>query len=466
MCRSEGFLDVQFKYLGGLWVLFEFLSHNAKDNFIKHEGILSRFSSLKPWHDDFVVKERLIWLEIEGVPLRAWNKETFTYICSKWGEVLFSDDTDECNRLSKWLCIKSSYASLVFATIMIPLNKVTYAIRVRELCSWTPSFLGEDSVTDDEDFMGKYEADKANFFENKDVESAVGLANDIGDENIYINNDQVHNECAHEVPVTTHKYGSNGTDEEPLDSDPFKLDSLIKKRGGKDTKEKCSVTPDFLPGFSPNSHKNQKGSVSCNKQEDDVSREHLRFSLVEHLEETIKVGLALGLNMEGCENTLASLIVGNGEIIETKVLHVDLWMLRQVWGNSHFDFASISTRGMSGLWFPNDVRLMWIIVYAPQNLPIREAGERYRLIFNEMQAEIFNEFISNSALIDILLGGFSFTWIDKWGSNMSKLDQFLVSNSFYEVFSHVSGVILEKGIPDHSPILLKEFVADCGPTPF
>ncbi|GKG19980.1 hypothetical protein Tco_0379781, partial [Tanacetum coccineum] len=123
---------------------------------------------------------------------------------------------------------------------MIPFNKVTYAIQVRGLCSWTPSFLGEDSVTDDEDFMGKYEADKAEFFENKDAESVVGLANDIEDENIYVNNDQVHDECAHEVSVTTHKYGSNGTGEEPLDSDPFELDSLIKKRGGKDTKEKCS----------------------------------------------------------------------------------------------------------------------------------------------------------------------------------------------------------------------------------
>ncbi|GJW69243.1 hypothetical protein Tco_0123667 [Tanacetum coccineum] len=44
------------------------------------------FSSLKPRHDDFVVEERLIWLEIEGVPIRAWNNDTFNQICSKWGE--------------------------------------------------------------------------------------------------------------------------------------------------------------------------------------------------------------------------------------------------------------------------------------------------------------------------------------------------------------------------------------------
>ncbi|GKE27777.1 hypothetical protein Tco_1443161 [Tanacetum coccineum] len=83
LCLSEGFLDVQFKYLGGLWVLFEFNSQDAKDKFITHEGIMPRFSSLKPWHDDFVVEERLIWLEIERVPLRAWNNNNFTQVCSK-----------------------------------------------------------------------------------------------------------------------------------------------------------------------------------------------------------------------------------------------------------------------------------------------------------------------------------------------------------------------------------------------
>nr|GEW86343.1 RNA-directed DNA polymerase, eukaryota, reverse transcriptase zinc-binding domain protein [Tanacetum cinerariifolium] len=32
--------------------------------------------------------------------------------------------------------------------------------------------------------------------------------------------------------------------------------------------------------------------------------------------------------------------------IENKILQVDLWMLRQVWGNNHFNFASTSAKGM------------------------------------------------------------------------------------------------------------------------
>ncbi|GJV09703.1 RNA-directed DNA polymerase, eukaryota [Tanacetum coccineum] len=203
------------------------------------------------------------------------------------------------------------------------------------------------------------------------------------------------------------------------------------------------------------------------------------------------------------------------------MLRVDLWMLRQVWGNSHFDFASTSARGKSGgilclwnslvfckskilcnenyvvidgLWTPDDIQIRWIVVYAPQNLSckialwsslanliadwdgilmmmgdfneVREAGERYGSIFKEKQADLFNEFISNAFLIDVPLDGFNYTWTDKWGSKMSKLDRFLVSESFYETFHHISGVVLLKGTPDHRPILLRENVADYGPTPF
>ncbi|GKG24520.1 RNA-directed DNA polymerase, eukaryota, reverse transcriptase zinc-binding domain protein, partial [Tanacetum coccineum] len=97
---------------------------------------------------------------------------------------------------------------------------------------------------------------------------------------------------------------------------------------------------------------------------------------------------------------------------------------------------------------------------------VRDASERFGSVLNERQTYIFNEFIANSSLIDISLGGYKFTWTDKWGSKMSMLDRFLISESFYDVFPHVTGVVLEKGIPDHRLILLKDFKVDFGPTPF
>nr|GEZ36918.1 reverse transcriptase domain, reverse transcriptase zinc-binding domain protein [Tanacetum cinerariifolium] len=88
LCRSEGFLDVEFNYLGGLWVLFEFLSQDAMDKFIKHEGILSKFSSLKPWHDDIVVDE----LTKDGDSMSKYEDEEV--------KIFKGDDAKSDNRIS------------------------------------------------------------------------------------------------------------------------------------------------------------------------------------------------------------------------------------------------------------------------------------------------------------------------------------------------------------------------------
>nr|GEZ47408.1 RNA-directed DNA polymerase, eukaryota, reverse transcriptase zinc-binding domain protein [Tanacetum cinerariifolium] len=79
---------------------------------------------------------------------------------------------------------------------------------------------------------------------------------------------------------------------------------------------------------------------------------------------------------------------------------------------------------------------------------VRTASERYGSTFNERNSGFFNSFISNSSVFDILLGGFNFTWTNKWGSKMSKLGRFLVSDNFLDVFSFATGVILEKEASD------------------
>nr|GFB10170.1 hypothetical protein [Tanacetum cinerariifolium] len=142
----------------------------------------------------------------------------------------------------------------------------------------------------------------------------------------------------------------------------------------------------------------------------------------------------------------------------------------------------------------NDINIMFITVYAPQDMPsklmlwdqltrlisgwnghvvvlgdfneVRIASERFGSVFNARQADNFNLFISNLNLIDVPLGGYKFTWTDKWASKMSKLDRYLISECMLDSFPNITGLILEKGIPDHRPILLKESVADYGPTPF
>ncbi|PWA72044.1 hypothetical protein CTI12_AA274020 [Artemisia annua] len=306
ICSSEGFLDVDFKYLGGLWVLFDFNSKEARDKFHNHKGVNTWFSILKGWHDDFVVEERLLWLEIEGVPIRAWHNDVFTNICGKWGEVLFMDDSDHSNRLSKRVCIKSAHAPLVFVTTFVTLNNVTYAIRVRELCSWTPNFLGNDTDSDDSSSNERAEEQGDNLFEDEEEGSNIEIKGDAcQDTDFHVKDTQ---EQVQDVPSSIPNVTPISPKIPSLDSDPFGLEPLINKAIRKDSK---SETPEFPPGFSPKCDVHASDSINNLSSKEAVTQPG--FSLLARLEETIKVGLALGLNMEGCEKTFASLIDNTGD---------------------------------------------------------------------------------------------------------------------------------------------------------
>lgn len=323
MCHNEGFLNVDFKYLGGLWVLFDFDSEEARNKFLSHKGILTWFSSLIPWYNEFVVDERLVWLEIEGVPVRAWDNLVFTKICNRWGEIIFIDESDVCNRLSKRLCIKSTHMDLIFVSIMVTLNNVNYNIRVRELCSWTPTFASIDNDSDEDISFGAY--DKSDNDSNGDGGSGDGVSESDADDGDggskfdadpivgeVLENFALNQEAGDQVPevnLNTPKFEGKAM-ESPI-SDPFELDELIKK-SSKPQKSRKSITPEFPPGFSSNFNNVHASSDSVhnlahNSSAGDLCK-HPGFSMLERLEETIKVGLALGLDMEGCEKTLASLI--------------------------------------------------------------------------------------------------------------------------------------------------------------
>ncbi|GJW82711.1 RNA-directed DNA polymerase, eukaryota [Tanacetum coccineum] len=96
----------------------------------------------------------------------------------------------------------------------------------------------------------------------------------------------------------------------------------------------------------------------------------------------------------------------------------------------------------------------------------RYASERHGSIFHASNVAEFNMFIINSHLNQIPLGGYSFTWTDKYAKKMSKLDHFLVSQGILDLFLNLSSLILHQNISDHMPILLKETYVDYGPTPF
>ncbi|KAL4560965.1 hypothetical protein LXL04_033123 [Taraxacum kok-saghyz] len=349
LCQGEGFLDVEPMYLGGLWVLFNFSNTVTRDNFLAHEAFYAWFSVLKPWHNDFVLKpwhndfvveDRIVWLEVEGIPLLAWGNETFHKIASKWGELVFVDNTDGSNRFSIRLGVKSKHATLVFESTFVTVQRVEYCIRVRELSSWTPNFIPgfKDAEYDTKD--GDCESERS------DTSSNVVLEDDVVPDQ-------------KGMPQQPLNIEANGFPQETPDSDPFNLAPLIaqatRKTGEANVdvgvttavlpaegvpggmpvdsdQEVASASKEFLPGFTP------CPSVECNASPKDVvdhdapgaadtpgsfssaavgnSKVLIQsFSVVEKLDSVIAVGKALGWDMTGCINTLRQIITENGASI-------------------------------------------------------------------------------------------------------------------------------------------------------
>ncbi|GKA96564.1 RNA-directed DNA polymerase, eukaryota, reverse transcriptase zinc-binding domain protein [Tanacetum coccineum] len=90
----EGFQNVKLSYLGGMWVLFEFDSLTAKEKFLNHSSIGSWFTEFIQVTSSFENDERIVWISIEGLPIKAWTPNTFRKIASLWGEYVEWEDDD------------------------------------------------------------------------------------------------------------------------------------------------------------------------------------------------------------------------------------------------------------------------------------------------------------------------------------------------------------------------------------
>ncbi|GJZ64510.1 RNA-directed DNA polymerase, eukaryota, partial [Tanacetum coccineum] len=194
---------------------------------------------------------------------------------------------------------------------------------------------------------------------------------------------------------------------------------------------------------------------------------------------------------------------------ETKMETIELFNVKECWGNFAFEYkcgASVGNSGgilciwdpsmfrntmstasdyfimVKGEWVPSGKKLLIISIYAPQELKekkmlwdylimvinnwngevvimgdfneVRMQTERFGSKFNVHGADIFNSFIATAGLEEVPLGGCSFTWCHKSATKMSKLDRFLISEGLAGSCPNISAVALDRYLSDHRPILL------------
>ncbi|GJX35317.1 RNA-directed DNA polymerase, eukaryota [Tanacetum coccineum] len=113
LLSNEGFHNTHIVYLGGLWVMIELNSPKAKANLLQHVGVASWFSHIGKAQLDFAAKERIVWVDIEGVPLNAWSHPTFKKIGSIWGEMVDLEEENDTLFARKRICIKTCHMETI-----------------------------------------------------------------------------------------------------------------------------------------------------------------------------------------------------------------------------------------------------------------------------------------------------------------------------------------------------------------
>ncbi|GJY30746.1 hypothetical protein Tco_0414241 [Tanacetum coccineum] len=159
---NEGFKKVNITYLCGLWVLLDLDSITSKEKHCKHIGSGSWFNTLLPASDSFVSEERIVWISIEGLPLKALTRNTFAKIASSWGELMDLDISENKSFPYKKLCVKIKQNLIINDKLNFVVKVQVYWIRVKELETWSPNFIkeSEDYLSSDNDSGGEDEEQK------------------------------------------------------------------------------------------------------------------------------------------------------------------------------------------------------------------------------------------------------------------------------------------------------------------
>nr|GEU64638.1 RNA-directed DNA polymerase, eukaryota [Tanacetum cinerariifolium] len=362
--------------------------------------------------------ERIVWVDIEGIPLSVWSHATFSRIGKKWGDVMDIEESTGSSFARKRLCIKTCLADNILESFIVIFKGKRYRVRAKELFTWTTCFL-------------EYKDTK--YFDDEDSIRGVNdkLAESPLDEDVLAGESDV----------------EGVSDMIFRDDSPSPINVSQQEKQNDDVvhvREDCYVSPIQNENSRAAQSKAMDpciGESSCEFSTSVHSRKSLNGgSILDVLDGIIKVGQSMGYDMEGCSKDIERIIGFQGDV-ETKMDCISNMDVKFMWGNSNFQF--VTSDSVVVIYSPQSVVLkhtLWEYILVLINRwngetlvlgdfnEVRSEDERFGSIFSPSSAQTFNHFIASSGLLDVKMEGYSFTWSHPSASKMSKLDWFLVSD--------------------------------------
>ncbi|GJZ14930.1 hypothetical protein Tco_0550607 [Tanacetum coccineum] len=155
VCRKEGFINLKIHYISGLWTWITFPNASACAAFKQNDSLKCIFQTIRPMSKNFVVDERMIWIKIIGLPLRAWGSADYKKVAGLFGKFRFFEVDHESTVGSGKLCISTKQSTKISETVHVIIDGETFAVYVQELASWNVKL---DDDTEQEDSINAHVA--------------------------------------------------------------------------------------------------------------------------------------------------------------------------------------------------------------------------------------------------------------------------------------------------------------------
>ncbi|GKB48572.1 RNA-directed DNA polymerase, eukaryota, reverse transcriptase zinc-binding domain protein [Tanacetum coccineum] len=372
----------------------------------------------------FKVDERMIWIEISGLPFCAWGSNAYKKVASLFCKFkFFEDEESTAMSLGKVFISTRSYKQ-VSETIKVEVNREIFDIYVHEIGTWNINI--DDNTSDSSSHSD------VNHLDKKDISVEDKLDDDLDDLNGMLNN--LNQATKKEETPFESPYDIN-TDE-PLKQEEYEI---CKQPDEEFIKVSESSDLSRPPGFE-----NTKRSSSNNSKYSTNFARHQSMA-------------------RGRSGGLISMWDPNMFSKDTIWCDDHFIIVKGHWNNAVGDCFMINIYGpqessaKSHLWnriadFMNEHNGKFIL-FGDMNTVWHE-NERSGSLFSRIKADHFNTFIDSTSLIDLPMGGRYFTWMNKAGTKLNKLDRFLISEGIIEYIPDIIITAIDRMWSDHSPILL------------